>query len=575
MSRAVLCPLLALPISALVAVQEESGADAAPGLQGTPAHLIAAGVAIAALLGLAWVYRRRLAVEAEALLSRERGHRFLLEHASDAIVLLDSDGASFLQVNAKAAELFGRTSEELLRAAPSELLPGVGPGFVAAVRAGRQELQELSALRPDGTTVPVEASASALHDGRVQAILRDLTARRRQEEERRTLERHITETQRLESLGLLAGGVAHDFNNLMMIVAGSADRSLRQLPPDSPPAVGLSRILSATQRATELTQQLLAYAGRGTTRAEELDLNELIGSMGSLLRTSIARGVQIEYDLVPDPPPIEADPGQLQQVVLNLVVNASESIDGDGRITIRTRVVRTESGSSEEGWLDPPRSGRWLALVVGDDGHGMDAPVVARMFEPFFSTRFSGRGLGLAAVRGIVRTHAGNLRVRSRPGEGSELTVLLPAAGERGARAQPAEEPAAVERSGRVLVVDDEETVREVTRDMLFTLGLNVVEARSGKEALEIVRRDDQRLELVLLDLTMPGMDGASTLDAIAALATGVPVVLMSGYAEPEIHRLVERAAGFLRKPFNLDELEDALDRAHAPAERPEGARTP
>ncbi len=518
-----------------------------------------AGLSLAlVLLGITYVHRSRR--DAEILRRNEAEQRRLLDEASDPVLICSLDERVVHYTNLRAAELFGHPREELIRMRLDDLLDGLDAELLAELESERHIVRELSARRAGGGPVPVEASARRLPDGRVQAILRDLTERRRLEEERRTFEREITERQKLESLGQLAGGVAHDFNNLLMIISGSADQALRDAPIESRSRQALERVMSAVQRAGELTQQLLAYSGRGSIQTEPIDLNGLVLDMGTLLESSVRKGARIVFQLDPLLPAVEADAGRLQQVVLNLIVNASDAIgDGEGRILVRTSVVRTDEDPQREGWSEAPPAGRWVALDVADDGEGMDAETRGRIFDPFFTTKFSGRGLGLAAVRGIVQTHAGYLRVTSEPGGGATFTVLLP----------PSERPAAAAQelhaspwrgSGTVLVVDDESGVREVATSMLESLGFDVVAAAGGREAVGIHRERRDEIVCALLDLTMPGMNGLETMAAILAEEPDAKVILMSGFTDlPTDGLATDRPQAFLHKPFSTEELQMLL----------------
>jgi signal transduction histidine kinase len=482
-----------------------------------------------------------------------------MEEASDPILLFDVGRDRCRYANARAHELLG-ADVEARRA--SDLLGPAGAHFLRGVRD--RALCELSLVGPAGEGIHVEASATRLEDGRVHAILRDLTVRRRLERERREFERKLTETQRLESLGLLAGGIAHDFNNLLMIVGGSADQALRSLPPDSPAAPALARIQTSVGRAGDLTTQLLAFAGRGTLRSEPVAMGPLVHEVVALAASNVSASTQIRAQVPPRLPDVQGDPTGLRQVVLNLILNAGDAVAADGgEVRVSLRIARTDDlVQSRSGWMQAPPAGRWIALEVADDGVGMDEQTQRRAFDPFFSTKAENRGLGLPAVRGIVHSLGGYLRLLSRPGGGTRFTILLPASSEaaRDAAPEPAEPVLEEEppRGGLVLVVDDEEGVRQVLHAMLGDLGFAVAEAASGRAALEIHRALGHTITCTLLDLSMPGWSGAETRRRIHALAPDAPVVLMSGFndvAAPD-----EPGEAFLQKPFRRADVARLLD---------------
>ncbi len=374
--------------------------------------------------------------------------------------------------------------------------------------------------------------------------------RQREEEERIRLENQVQRAQRLESLGILAGGVAHDFNNLLAAILGHAEMALQDLPPDSPVREHLKDVLKGAEQASNLTRQMLAYSGKGNFLPEQVRLNSLIEEMVPLLESSISKKAVLKFDLGPDLPLIEADVAQIRQVVMNLVVNASEALgEGEGVITVGTGVAVNEGLPA----------GRFVRLEVSDNGGGMTADTRARIFDPFFTTKQIGRGLGLPAVHGIVRSHHGVIRVHSEPGKGASFQVLFPVAADQSSVETANAGTADSEWRGRgtILVADDEEGVRKIVRLMLERLGLAVLTAGDGKEALDIFREHANDIALAILDLTMPRMDGVEALREIRRIRPGAKVILASGYSKEEIKsRSPEtEAAGFLPKPFRHDTL--------------------
>jgi two-component system cell cycle sensor histidine kinase/response regulator CckA len=404
---------------------------------------------------------------------------------------------------------------------------------------------------------------------RVETRTRDLAAAQRLTEEllareqaaRRAAEasaaqsRHV---QKLESIGVLAGGIAHDFNNLLHVVLGNADLARNHLPPDSPALETLDEVIRAARRASDLTRQLLAYSGKGAFVLRHLDLSREVREMATLLRTAISRQATLVWELNADIPAISADETQIRQIVMNLITNASDALgDGSGTITLRTGTVQAD---------EPEASGKLVYLEVADTGIGMAPETLQRIFDPFFSTKFAGRGLGLAAVMGIVEAHHGLIRIRTAPGEGTAFRVLFPAAQvEADAAETPAFTPNGWRGNGTLLVVEDEEGVRVVAERMLEGLGFQVLAAEDGREALNIVAARGEALTAVLLDLSMPRMGGPETFRRLRAMQPRLPVVLMSGYTEEEVAtQFLEGGPGpvaFLQKPFLPGDLAAVLRR--------------
>ncbi len=390
--------------------------------------------------------------------------------------------------------------------------------------------------------------------------------------ELRRAEQALVQAQKLESLGILAGGVAHDFNNLLVGILGNAGLALMDLAPTSPLYETVKDIERAGQRAAELARQMLAYSGKGKFVVQQIDLNELVGEMSQLLRASIGRGAELQHQFTPGLPPVYVDATQIRQVVMNLVVNASDALtDGKGAITMTTGLIHARPGELESAYYSPDFiEGDYVFLDVADTGRGMPAETLERIFDPFFTTKFTGRGLGLAAALGIVRGHRGAIRVWSEPGEGSRFVLLLPAAIplERASAGKAMKGPASVRATGAVIVIDDEPMVRSITSRALATMGYAPLAAASGEEGLAVIDARAPIVEAVLLDMTMPGMDGAAVLAAIRQRWPVLPVILMSGYSEQVALERVQGTAvsGFIQKPYDLDTLRRALAAALDPA---------
>ncbi len=453
-----------------------------------------------------------------------------------------------------AERLFGRIVPED-RAALDRAL--------AATREARGDFQLDVRWQPDGDDEPrwlaVQAHAAEHGDGTTvwTGVMTDVTAARRADAERIALESKMAEAHKAESLAVLAGGVAHDFNNMLMSVVVGAELLELQVGSNDRALETVRKIRSAGFRAADLTQQMLAYAGKGQIAIERVNLAALADEMVSLLRVTLPRSVQLTVLTTETPTIVEADPTQLRQIVMNLVTNAGEAIgDRAGHVTVR---VAIEDASRDDLDLmhastEMAEHGPYVVLDVIDDGSGMEASRLARIFDPFFTTKFTGRGLGLAALLGIVRAHKGGLKVISAPDQGTRFMIYLPLASAEPAPSMPTPvraQPALHMEGTRILVADDEAEIREITRVVLEQLGFEVFEAEDGVGAL--AQADRLRdIDVYLLDITMPNMTGAAAAEALRARGVAAPIVLMSGYAEEDLldQGLTANADAFLKKPF-------------------------
>ena len=377
----------------------------------------------------------------------------------------------------------------------------------------------------------------------------------RVEEQHRDLERKMLHVQKLESLGVLAGGIAHDFNNLLVSVLGNAGLALAELDPRSPIRARLTDIELAAERAAELTRQMLAYAGRGRFVVQNVSLSDLVVELVTLLRTVVPRTADIDVRLTDNLPEVEADATQLRQVLMNLVTNAADAIGAaSGRIEITTgRMVATREYLAYSCIGQDPTPGEYVFAEIADTGCGMDEKTLARIFDPFFTTKATGRGLGLASVLGIVRSHRGAIAVESTPGVGSRLRLLLPPVVTGSANRQTAGSLQKAQASiGTVLVVDDDDGVRTVATLSLERAGFRVLSVRDGEECMAMMRKSGPEFDAVLLDMTMPKLSGAQTCRLIAQMRPELPIVLTSGYTEPDTEGRFDMrdVAGFLQKPF-------------------------
>jgi two-component system cell cycle sensor histidine kinase/response regulator CckA len=395
--------------------------------------------------------------------------------------------------------------------------------------------------------------------------IQDITERKQVEEEKRNLEQQVQQAQKLESLGVLAGGIAHDFNNLLMVVLGHAELALKEISPMSGARGSITEITTAAIRAADLCRQMLAYAGKSSFALERVGLRELVEEMAHLLKTAISKKAILNLNLERGLPPIEADPSQIRQIVMNLIINASEAIgDRSGVITVSVGATRCDEEYLRRTELrEDLAPGLYVHLEVTDTGGGMDAETRSRIFEPFFTTKFTGRGLGLAAVLGIVRAHKGALKVYSEPGKGTTFKILFPAMEETGKGALTNESSPLADWHGKgtILLVDDEESLLALGARMLEHLGFTVLTAADGLQALELYRQRGKEIDLVLTDLTMPHMDGAKAFGELRRLNPEVRVVLASGYSHEDVaSRFAGKGlSGVLQKPYTLAKLRESL----------------
>ena len=510
----------------------------------------------------------------EALRASEERLRQVMDLVPHFIYAKDAEGR-YLFVNRALAQVFGMAPEEIVGLSDFDLSPEK-----EAARFRSDDFDVIASGTPKFISEERHTDANGrtrfLQTSKVQFALPraekpgvlcvsvDITDRKQAEEERQRVETKLQDMQKLESLGVLAGGIAHDFNNLLTGVMGNASLARMDLPGESPIIPYLDQIDKAAQHAAELCRQMLAYAGKGRFVLQEVNLSALVKETTHLLDSSIAKGVVLELHLADNLPAVSGDATQLRQIVMNLVINASEAIGSQsGNVHISTGLDRVDRAYLDDTFLAPELpEGDYVRLEVADNGQGMMPDTVAKIFDPFFSTKFTGRGLGLAAVLGIVRGHKGALKVYSEPGKGTSFKILLPCAG------APESAPVVVESapddwrgSGAVLVVDDEDTVRLTAARMLQSLGFTVITATNGREGVECFRAGAGEIRAVLLDLTMPHLDGEGAFRELRILRPDVPVLLMSGFNEQEaINRFIGQGlAGFLQKPFRLEGLRARL----------------
>ncbi|MBI5866256.1 MAG: PAS domain S-box protein, partial [Planctomycetes bacterium] len=499
----------------------------------------------------------------QALIRLTRQKKLILNSAAEGIVGFDANGeVSF--VNAAAGRMLGRLPGEMIGRSAQTFLSGQD-GIDALARGEIAESREGVFMRADGAELPVEFGSTPMHEGGkfVGAVLvfSDISARRRVEQERRKLEAQVSQSQRLESLGLLAGGIAHDFNNILVGVLGNACLAQEEVGEDSPVRPRLQRIVNAGQRASRLVHQILAYAGQARPDLQSVALNDQVREVLEFMRPSLPERVSLKTCFEPELPPVHADEGQLEQVLTNLLLNAVEAVgDKAGRVTVSTHsVTLTREAAVRDFAGQEIEPGPFVGLEVTDSGCGMTPEVLARIFDPFFSGKKRGRGLGLAVIRGIVRSHGGGIQVASAPNKGTRFEILLPQCQARDVQETLDRTPAPASSAGRrtILVIDDESDVCEVVSAVLEPRGTVVLTTQSGREGIELFRAHSQEIDVVLLDVTMPEMSGIEVLVELRKIRPDVRVVLSSGYVQADLasDEIARTATGFLHKPYTIDGL--------------------
>ncbi len=503
----------------------------------------------------------------EAARESEQRYRSLVDGSFEGLAI--SVDRVFLDGNRAVADMFGYTLEEMMGKGPGDMATPESQKIIAQnVRAGIETPYEVTCIRKDGSTFPCELlGRNTTYMGKPARItgFRDLSERHRLEAEQERREEQVRHAQKLETLGVLAGGIAHDFNNLLTIILANADGAGRAKDNTERRDHTLSQIKNAVARARELTEHLLVYAGQGERKIERVNVSELVEDAIELLRVSVSKKAALRCELAETLPDTEADAGQLRQIAMNLIINASDSLAGNsGEIVVSTGEVNASAQDLSRAFADDSAPGRYVYLEVRDTGAGMSQATLSRLFDPFFTTKTDGRGLGLAAVRGIVSAHKGAIELDSSPGNGTRFRVLLPASETTTTRAQPAgdSQPRLHLRPATVLVAEDEPAIAEVVRFSLEEAGCSVVIAVDGEQAIEKFRGHANAVDLLLLDLTMPKKNGLEVLETIRKLAPKVPAILCSGYTERNYQDVLDgdRHASFLSKPYSLDIL---LERVH------------
>jgi PAS domain S-box-containing protein len=506
----------------------------------------------------------------------------------DVVFLLNvhEDGRfTYESFNPRCEQITGLKSAEVCGRSPDEVLPPDNAAILmpryrecrdtGAVQRYETELAYTPGRRSWSTTlVPIRNEQGRVY--RIAGFGRDITERRKAEQERLELERRLLHTQKLESLGVLAGGIAHDFNNLLTAILGNLDLGLIEISPYAPARARIEQSMLAARRAADLTRQMLAYSGRGSFLIRSLNLSALVEENAHLFRACISKLVTLIVETTPNLPAIKADAGQIQQVVMNLITNASEANETrPGVVRLRTGLMECDAATLQRSRTEvAPPAGPFVFLEVMDTGCGMDEPTLQRLFDPFFTTKFTGRGLGMSAILGIVRGHEGAIFVDSTSGRGTTIRVLFPVKAVTPPLpaslppSPPAASPPNPKPSGAILVVDDEQIVRRVCGQMLARAGWRILEAEDGVQAVEVFRQHAADIAGVILDLSMPRMGGIEAFRALRQIRPDVRVILSSGYSDDQRTTKMlasEGLAGFIQKPYTTEALAYEVEQALRP----------
>lgn len=513
----------------------------------------------------------RVRLELQVRESEEK-YRDLYDNAPDGYYSFDENGA-IVEINQTLLTMLGyeRTEivgkkqiKEMLSSESAEVCDML---FSEFKRGGSIQNLELTMIRKDGSLLPVTMSASTVFDksGRFvmgRSIVRDFTEKKKMDEEKRRLQEQLFQSQKLEALGTLAGGIAHDFNNLLASIMGYASIAKTELGEAHPVYRYVDIIETASLRASELTQQLLAFARGGKFDARPNDVNVIVREVAALLSRTIDKSIEIEVQMADDLKPAICDAGQVQQAILNICINARDAMPSGGMLRISTS--NAGLGSEDVKALLDVSPGEYVQISVSDTGVGMDKDTQEHIFDPFFTTKEKGTGLGLSLVYGIIKKHGGFIQVYSEPGKGSEFRLFLPActAGEACSEVQKGSEFR--RGTATVLVVDDEPMIRDIVKEILERQGYSVLTAADGAEAVTIYQQNAGRIGLVLLDMVMPQMNGREVFQRLRRINPGVRVIVSSGYSHDRDadHLLEQGAVGFVQKPYRRSDLLRAVEDA-------------
>lgn len=516
---------------------------------------------------MSWALKTSQKKASDAVLRAKKDWERTFDAVPDLIAIVGIDHA-IMRANKAMADYCGCTPDELVGRVCCELVHGLNVRtarcpVAAMISGGRGHAAEIEGKGFGGV---FDVTVSPLYDeeNRLTSfvhVMRDITARKRAEEERKVFEAQFQQTQKLESLGVLAGGIAHDFNNILTIIMGHCYIVKEDFDSGMSDKEHVEKIEAAASRAANLCRQMLAYSGNSPLLSEQINLWLLVDEIVKMLRSAIKKNVTIQLDLKRDVPEISGDNAQIQQIIMNLIINAAEAI-GDNNVTVKVAIRRTTAyaGQSETDFLgNVIMPGEYACLEVSDDGCGMDEDVRNRIFEPFYTTKFTGRGLGMSVILGIIKSHNGALQLDSAPGAGTTFKVYFPLP-EKAVFADVVQSswhmPSAT-MNGTVLLVDDEESIRTIGSALLSTMGFTTMTAANGCEALRLYNKRTSEIDLVMLDLIMPEMGGVETYHELRKIDSIVPIIFCSGYGAESAAEITatDENTCFLHKPYSQVEL--------------------
>lgn len=505
----------------------------------------------------------------EALRESQEKWQVLFDSITDAVYVHRITDAGmpgrFIEVNDAACRMLGYTKAQFSRMGIDDIDdPDAGidkPHIVEQLKAGCELLFEQFHVASDGRRIPVEVHAHGIGFGGETAVLstvRDISERRKAEEERRELQRQLLHAQKMESVGVLAGGIAHDFNNILQTISGNAEMLMLDRSAADPDYENLAEIVAAGKKAADLTRRILTFSRTVDSEFNKMDLNREIKTAVKMLRRTFSRMIAFNLELAEDIQAVKADASQVEQVLVNLAVNARDAMPDGGSIRIRTRNVRLDKDFCRSNL--GAREGDYVAMTVSDTGKGIEPACLDHIYEPFFTTKpvDRGTGLGLAIVYGIVKNHRGYITCSSRVGQGTDFTVYLPVYGTRMQPSAPG--PAGRDAAGgteTILVVDDDLSVLRIAVATLERFGYRTLQAYSGEEAIRVVTSGEHRIDLILMDLNMPGMGGLKCLKRLLAMDPGLKIIVSSGYSiDGDVREVVEKGArGFVGKPYRISDM--------------------